>query len=80
MSEQQTPAAIPHHWIMTLQTSDGRQGTNGGSIDVTPGTHTDATTYSVVLAGMRKWIGSENVTVLFYRLTPNEISAPAATR
>jgi hypothetical protein len=72
-----TPAPVAHHWIMTVQTADGRQGTSDGSIDVTPGIHTDETTYSTVLNGMRKWIGSENITVLFYRLSPSMLPRPA---
>jgi hypothetical protein len=81
MSQEPTPTqpnAIPHHWIMTVQSSDGRQGTSDGRIDVIPGIHTDETTYSTVLNGMREWIGSTNITVLFYRLAPNEVR-PAVT-
>jgi hypothetical protein len=73
------PAPIAHHWIMTVQSVDGRQGTSDGHIDVIPGVHTDETTYSTVLNGMRKWIGSENITVLFYRLSPSAIAAPAVS-
>lgn len=85
MSEQQRTeplppagqaAPVPHHWIMTIQAENGRQGTSNGNIEVTPGVHTDESAYSVVLNGMKEWIGSENVTVLFYRLTPNTIVAP----
>lgn len=71
------PAPVAHHWIMTVQSVDGRQGTSDGHIDVTPGVHTDETTYSTVLNGMRKWIGSENITVLFYRLSPSALPRPA---
>ena len=73
------PAPVPHHWIMTVQSAVGRQGTSDGSIDVIPGVHTDETTYSTVLNGMREWIGSENITVLFYRLSPSAITAPAVS-
>ncbi|MCZ4513491.1 hypothetical protein O3Q52_36170 [Streptomyces sp. ActVer] len=84
MSEQQPtdgtptngPAIVAHHWIMTVQSADGRQGTSDGNIDVIPGVHTDEATYSRVLNGMREWIGSENITVLFYRLAPSTIAAP----
>jgi hypothetical protein len=78
-----TPAADPgvaYHWIMTIQTSDGRQGTSDGSIDVIPGVHTEDSTYAFVLGEMKKWIGSENTTVLFYRLSPNALPRPAVTR
>lgn len=73
----QGPATVAHHWIMTVHSADGRQGTRDGSIDVIPGIHTDETTYSTVLNGMRKWIGTENITVLFYRLSPNALPRPA---
>ena len=68
-----TPKPVKHHWIMTVQAADGRQGTSDGSIDVVPGLHTHASTYAVVLNGMKEWIGSTNVTVLFFALSPNQI-------
>lgn len=81
MSEQQTPSDAPapvtFHWIMTVQTETGRQGTNDGSVAVTPGVDTDESTYTSVLRAMRQWVGVENVTVLYYRLAPSAISAPA---
>ena len=87
MSEQLAPVAdasapvpVAHHWIMTVQSSDGRQGTSDGRIDVVPGVHTDEVTYSTVLDGMREWIGSKNVTVLFYRLSPSALPGPAVTQ
>lgn len=71
------PAPIAHHWVMTIQTSTGRQGTNNGLVDVTPGVDTDETTYTTVLDAMKEWIGHENTTVLFYRLSPNDLPRPA---
>lgn len=83
MSEQATPATQPdtvrYHWIMTVQASDGRQGTSDGSIDAVPGASTDEAMYSAVLNGMREWIGAQNVTVLFYRLSPSALPRPAVT-
>lgn len=67
------------HWIMTIQTDDGRQGTSDGRIDATPGTHTDESTYTTVLHGMKQWMQSDQVTVLFYRLAPNAVSAQPVT-
>lgn len=72
--------AAAYHWIMTVQTSDGRQGTSDGPIRLTPGVHTAESAYSFVLAEMKKWIGSENTTVLFYRLSPSTLPHPAVTR
>jgi hypothetical protein len=84
--QQPTPAqatnaapVVAYHWIMTVQTDDGRQGTNDGQIGALPGIHTDESTYTTVLNGMKKWMETEQVTVVFYRLVPNAISAPAVT-
>jgi len=66
------PEPITLHWIMTIQTSDGRQGTNDGQISAVPGVHTHAETYTVVRAHMKDWIGTDNFTVVFFSLTPNQ--------
>jgi hypothetical protein len=64
---------------MTVQTSDGRQGTSDGTIHLTPGVHTEGGAYAFVLGEMKQWIGSENATVLFYRLSPSVLPRPQAT-
>lgn len=71
-----TPAPVAHHWIMTVQTSDGRQGTNDGRISAIPGTHTRESTFTALRAHMKDWIGTDNFTVVFYSLEPNDLSAP----
>lgn len=83
MSEQQTtsapadgPAAVSYHWLMTVQTNDGRQGTNDGRINAIPGVHTRATTYTAVRKAMEDWMGTPNFTVVFFSLEPNEINGP----
>ncbi|WP_330479966.1 hypothetical protein OG301_39175 (plasmid) [Streptomyces platensis] len=68
-----TPAPIKHHWVMTIQTADGRQATNDGQIDVIPGLHTRATSYTAVLNGMKEWVGVTDMTVLFFDLQPNQL-------
>lgn len=67
------PDPVKHHWIMTVQTSDGRQGTNNGAINVTPGLHTHESTYLAVLKSMEQWIGTESFTVQFFSLAPNQL-------
>jgi len=71
-----SPAAISFHWIMTVQTNDGRQGTNDGRINAVPGMHTRATTYTAVRKAMEDWMGTAEFTVVFFSLGPDEISAP----
>jgi len=72
-AEPSTPEPISLHWIMTVQTSDGRQGTNDGKITAVPGTHTRETTFTAIRKHMADWIGTDNFTVVFYSLTPNQI-------
>lgn len=71
----QAADAVALHWIMTAQTSDGRQGTNDGRISAVPGLHTRASTYTAVRKAMTEWLGTDNFTVVFFSLAPNEISA-----
>jgi len=75
-TEATTPTSQPEpislHWIMTIQTSDGRQGTNDGKVPAVPGVHTHETTYNAVRAHMKDWIGTDNFTVVFFSLTPNQ--------
>lgn len=75
-----TPTPVAHHWIMTVQTSDGRQGTNDGTIGAIPGTHTHATTYTAIRKSMADWMGTTEFTVVFFSLEPNEINAPAVAK
>ncbi|MEU3613474.1 hypothetical protein ABZ725_14320 [Streptomyces sp. NPDC006872] len=67
-----SPGTI-HHWVMTVQADDGRQGTTDGVINVVPGVHTREATYSEVLRAVKQWIGSDSVTVLYFALQPNQL-------
>jgi hypothetical protein len=58
---------------MTVQTNDGRQGTTDGVVNVTPGIDTQQSTYTEVLRAVKQWVGTENVTVLFYAVAPNTL-------
>jgi hypothetical protein len=64
------PDAIGLHWIMTVQTNDGRQATNDGKIDAVPGVHTRETTFQAVRQAMKNVVGTDHFTVLFYSLAP----------
>ncbi|MFH8805292.1 hypothetical protein ACH4F6_38085 [Streptomyces sp. NPDC017936] len=67
------PSPVTFHWIMTARTSDGREGTNDGRIDATPGIHTHHSTYSAVRKAMAEWLGTEDFIVLFFSATPDRI-------
>jgi hypothetical protein len=75
----ETPAApahpdpVQHHWIMTVQTTDGRQATSDGPIDVIPGMHTHETSYKAVRKSVAAWVGTNEFSVLFFSLTPNQL-------
>jgi hypothetical protein len=77
MSDQ--PAPVVFHWIMTVQTTSGHQGTNNGLVTATPGMHTHESTYASVLKGMEEWIGTPQISVLFFSLEPNTLPVPAVT-
>jgi hypothetical protein len=70
-SAEQT--AVTYHWIMTVQTNDGRQATNDGRINGVPGVHTHETTFQVVRDAMKSVVETDHFTVVFFSLTPNEL-------
>ena len=67
------PEPILFHWIMTVQTNDGRQATNDGRISGTPGVHTHETTFQVIQNAMKDVVGTDHFTVVFFSLTPNAL-------
>ncbi|MEU5429960.1 hypothetical protein AB0H73_30805 [Streptomyces olivoreticuli] len=67
------PEPVVHHWIMTVQTADGRQGTYDGPIDVVPGVHTHTSTYDVVRKFLAEQMGTERFTVLFFAIAPDQL-------
>jgi hypothetical protein len=67
------PDSIDHHWIMTVQSGDGRQGTNDGVIGAIPGMHTRQSTYNAVRKAMADWMGTDNITVVFFTVAPNQL-------
>ncbi|MFK4801686.1 hypothetical protein ACI3K5_23765 [Streptomyces sp. MPA0124] len=74
-TQPETPTApeadqISLHWVMTVQTNDGRQATNDGKIHAVPGVHTRETTFQAVRQAMKNVVGTDHFTVLFYALAP----------
>jgi hypothetical protein len=61
------------HWVMTVQTNDGRQATNDGRIKAIPGVHTRETTYQAVRNAMKDVVGTDHFTVLLFSLAPNQL-------
>nr|WSZ21161.1 hypothetical protein OH837_48820 [Streptomyces canus] len=64
---------ISFHWVMTVQTNDGRQATNDGKIGAIPGVHTHETTYQAIRTSMTDLVGTDHFTVVFFSITPNAI-------
>ena len=67
------PDPITFHWVMTVQTHDGRQATNDGKISAIPGVHDHQGTYQAVRNSMKDLVGTDHFTVVFFSLTPNAI-------
>ncbi|MFJ4356892.1 hypothetical protein ACIP25_11545 [Streptomyces massasporeus] len=72
-SEIVEQTAVTYHWIMTVQTDDGRQATNDGRINGVPGVHTHETTFQVVRDAMKNVVETDHFTVVFFSLTPNQL-------
>lgn len=67
------PEPVSFHWVMTVLTSDGRQATNDGRINAIPGVHTRETSYQAVRKSMKDLVRTDNFTVVFFSLTPNQL-------
>lgn len=61
------------HWVMTVQTNDGRQATNDGRINAIPGVHTQETTYQAVRNAMKDLVETDHFTVVFFALHLNQL-------
>lgn len=72
-TEAPQPQPIKHHWVMTVQTSDGRMGTFDGSLPIVPGQHTRTSSYAAVRKHMTEQLGTENLTVLFWSLDADQL-------
>ncbi|MFE5548977.1 hypothetical protein ACFQ71_34860 [Streptomyces sp. NPDC056534] len=70
----QQPAPVPHHFLLTLQTGDGRIFTNDGVVQVIPDIHTRMDTLKAVRDQvMQQWgLGGQSI-VLFFALEPNQL-------
>ena len=67
------PNPVKHHWIITVRTDDGRQATRDGSIDVVTGVHTHESSFNTVRNLVADWLRTEQFTVVFFSLTPNQL-------
>jgi hypothetical protein len=67
------PNPVKHHWIITVRTADGRQATRDGRIDVVPGIHTHEGSFQTVRNLVEEWLGTDELTVVFFNLTPNQL-------
>jgi hypothetical protein len=65
--------SVLHHWIITVRTADGRQATRDGRIDVVPGIHTHEGSFQTVRKLVEEWLGTDELTVVFFSLTPNQL-------
>ncbi|CAM5251327.1 hypothetical protein SXANM310S_00020 [Streptomyces xanthochromogenes] len=63
------PERVPYHWVVTLQTADGRQASLDGTIPVAEGS-SRAATYTALVAHVKKHFGMTGVAsvVLFFSL------------
>ena len=68
---------IEFHWIMTVQTADGLQGSFDGQINAVPGIHTHTSSYNVVRDHMADNVGTSQFAVLFFLLEPNALGGAA---
>lgn len=73
MSQDSQAEQVVYHWIMTVRTNDGRQGSRDGRINVVPGVHTHEGSYETVRKLMEEWLGVDDLTVVFFSLAPNQL-------
>jgi hypothetical protein len=69
----QAPATVMYHWIMTIQSGNGRIATSDGSVNVTPGTHTRTQTYDLLLKDVRERFNLPDAVVLFFDLAVDQL-------
>jgi hypothetical protein len=66
------PAAVTCHYVITVQTAYGEQGTFDATVDVPAGmSRVDAFRQIRALAAQQ--MGTEEITVLFFDLQPNTL-------
>ncbi|MFD3334946.1 hypothetical protein ACFWV1_20185 [Streptomyces sp. NPDC058700] len=67
------PAPVPHHFLITLQTGDGRVVTSDGIIPVIPGIHTRMDTLKAVRQHVtEQWALRGQCVVLLFALEPDQ--------
>lgn len=73
MSQNSLPEPVTYHWMISVQTADGRHASNDGRISVTPGVHTRESTYAAVRNGVSDWLGTDDFSVVSFSLGPNQL-------
>lgn len=76
MTENTTQSAAPiwHHFVVVLQTADGRIVTQDGTAPLTPGVHTRESVYDALTKKVADNFGVTGAaTVTFFSLAPNAI-------
>ncbi|MEU7149185.1 hypothetical protein AB0B15_14285 [Streptomyces sp. NPDC045456] len=64
---------IQHHWIMSIQSGDGRMTTDDGSIGVIPGVHTHTQTFNTVRDLLLDKYAFPAAIVVFFSVTPDQL-------
>lgn len=73
MPKNTLPEPVSYHWVISVHTADGRQASNDGRINVTPGVHTRESSYAAVKKTVEGWLGTDEFSVTFFSLTPNAL-------
>lgn len=73
----ETTTSARYHWIMTIQFTDGVQGTGSDIVTLTPPVTRQAV-YEWILKKTYEQIGTENVSVVFFSLEPDAIPGAGA--
>lgn len=67
------PTGTVYHWVMTVQTADGRRATFDGTTQpLAPGT-TRTQYYKAVRELLEKDVGTDQLTVLFFSMDPDAL-------
>ncbi|MFJ8663113.1 hypothetical protein [Streptomyces sp. NPDC093795] len=67
------PGTVPLHFILTIQTDDGRTVTSDGTVLSVPGAHTRTATFARLREQAMEHWGLSRCVVLFFSLEPNQL-------
>lgn len=71
-----TPEPVTFYWLVTIETTSGKQVTCDGTMPAVPGQHTRMSTTRAVMNHLKDMHG--DLVVLFLLLEPNDIPAVTA--